>query len=150
VRAGRTAELCVEGVGFLKLAEDSIDVAGLFAKGFGVPFAAAGGEEIAAVDVNGAGEARDRICDGVDDVVAEGLGVFFAEGAGAGGFEFACGGAGNAAPEYVVFAAGVDADDGPHLMVVGEERHVGAPNYVEDGEGVGAEEGLDAGLGRLA
>src|SRR4029077_7203994 len=104
----------------------------------------------AAVDVNGASEARDWIRDGVDDVVAEWLSVFFAEGAGAGGFESSGWTAGDAAPDDVVFAAGVNADDGPHLVIVGEEGHVGTPDYVEDGEGVGAEESLNAGAGGLA
>ena len=140
----------VEGVGFLELADDSVYVTGLFAEGFGVPFAAPGGEKIAAVHMDGTGETGNRIGDGVNDVVAERLGVLFAKGAGAGGFEFTRWGTGDAAPEDVVFPASVNADDGPHLVIVGEERHVRAPDDIEDGEGIGAEEGLDAGLGGFA
>ena len=89
--AGRTAGFGIEGVGLLELAQDSIHIATLLEEGFRIPLAAAGGEIVAAVDVNGASEAGNWICDGVDDVMAEGFGVFFAEGAGAGGFELAGG-----------------------------------------------------------
>jgi len=150
VRGRLAGDFCVEGVGFLELAQNTIDITRLLDQGFRIPFAAARGEKIAAVDVNGAGETGNRICDGMNDVLSERLGVFFAEGAGSGGFEFAGGGTGNATPEDVVFAAGVNADDGPHLVIVGEERHVGAPDDVEDGEEGRAEESLDAGAGRFA
>src|SRR5258708_17985034 len=140
----------MEGVGFLELADNSIHTTGLLEERFGIACAAAGGEIIAAVDVNGAGEAGNRVRDGMDDVVSERLGVFFAERAGAGGFELAGGAARNATPEDVVLAAGVNTDHGPHLVIVGKQRHVGSPNNIEDGEGVRAEESLNSRTSGLA
>ncbi len=140
----------VEGVGFLKLAQNPIHVTWLLKKRFRVPLATARCKKIAAIDVDCSGKAGNRIGDGVNNVEAERFGIFFAERAGAGSFKLSSWRAWNAAPEDVVFSAGVDADDCPHLMIVREKRHVGAPDYVEDGEGAGAEEGMDAGLGGLA
>jgi hypothetical protein len=51
-----------------------LDVVGLFAQGLRIPFAALGGEEIAAIDVDGAGHPRNRIDHRMDDVGAEHLG----------------------------------------------------------------------------
>src|SRR5215467_12306199 len=46
-----------------------------FLQAFRVPLAALGGEKVAAIDVDGAGQPADRIGDRMDDVAAERLGI---------------------------------------------------------------------------
>ena len=100
--------------------------------------------------MDGAGEARDRVCDGVNDVASERLGVLLAQRLRAGGFHPASCILRQSAPEDVVLAAGVQADDGPHAVVVRQDRHVRRPDDVEDGQLGRVVDLLDAGLGRRA
>jgi hypothetical protein len=62
--------------------------------------------------MDSAREAPDRIGHRVVNVVAEGFGIPRAEGFGARGFELAAAHTGDAPPEDVILAAGVDADHG--------------------------------------
>src|SRR4029450_8922622 len=101
--------------------------------GAGSPLAAVFVDEVAAVDVDGAGQGRAGVGGAVDGVVAqqEHLGpghraaTRLVEGAAAG----------TGAPvEGVVPLPRVDADGGPHQVVVGVEDHVGRPHDGEHGE----------------
>jgi hypothetical protein len=69
----------------------------------------------------------------MDDVVSERLGILLAKRLGAGSFHPASA-ARDAAPKDIVFASGIDADDGPHIMIVGENGHHRRPEDVEDGQ----------------
>ena len=69
----------------------------------------------------------------MDDVVSEWHGVFFADGLGASRLDFAIA-ARNGAPENVVLAPGVDADHGPHAVIVRQQRHPGGPDHVQNRE----------------
>ena len=68
-----------------------------------IPFAALGAEEVAAVDVERAGEARDRVGDRMDDVLPERYRVALAQRLCPRRLDFASG----SFPEDIVFAAGV-------------------------------------------
>src|SRR5712692_5676670 len=70
----------------------------------------------------------------MDDVAAQELRVPFAERLGPHGLDPATGLAGHPPPEDVVLAARVDADDRPHLVIVGHDGHQWFPDDVEDGE----------------
>lgn len=77
------------GVCFFKPPRHLLAFTGMFQQRLCVPLAARDSKEISAVNVDGAGEARDGIGDGVDDVAAKRLSVFFREGAGARGLSLA-------------------------------------------------------------
>src|ERR1700694_843098 len=77
------------------------------------------------------------------DVAPEGLGIFFAERLGTRGFHFATLATRHTAPEDVVLATCVNADDRPHLVVVRQQCHPGRPNNVQNGEIIRAVERLN-------
>src|SRR3546814_1034645 len=85
---GRTTPLGasggVTGIRLLEQAHVLLDVVALFQERLRVPFAAVDAEEIAAIDVEGAGQARDRIRHRVDDLLSERNGIPHAERPGAG------------------------------------------------------------------
>src|SRR3546814_10123801 len=85
---GRTTPLGasggVTGIRFLEQAHVLLYVVALFQERLRVPFAAVDAEEIAAIDVEGAGQARDRIRHRVDDLLSERNGIPHAERPGAG------------------------------------------------------------------
>ncbi len=62
----------VAGVGSGEGVYRALEIEGFFGEVVDVPFAALDGEEIAAVDVDGAGQFVGRVGDRVDDVVAQG------------------------------------------------------------------------------
>src|SRR5262245_1589295 len=100
-----------------------------------VPLASAWrGEKIAAVHVDGGGQPGNRIDHRMDNVTAERLGIPFAQRLRAYRFQFTALARGNAAPEDIVLAPSVDADDSPHLMVVGRAYQIRCPDDVHDGE----------------
>src|SRR5947209_4814159 len=68
----------------------------------GVPFAAADGEEVAAIDVNGAGQPRHRVGHRMDDLAAERLDIALAERLCPGRLDPAAFGVRHPAPEDVV------------------------------------------------
>src|SRR6266487_5976614 len=99
---------------------------------FGVPFAARYREEVTPVHVNCPGQALDRIDHRMDDVMSQRYRVPFAERFCAGGLNATIGHSRWPAPENVVFAASVNADDGPHPVVVWQLTHPRSPDEVED------------------
>src|SRR5579862_7664867 len=106
------------GVGFFEALAHSFAFEGLLEQRLGIPFAARHTKKIPAVHVKCTGEPRKRIADGVNDVATERHGIFFAERAGAGRFEFTARRARDTPPENIVLASGVDADYCPHLMIM--------------------------------
>jgi hypothetical protein len=54
------------------------------------------------------------------------------------------------AVEGILLATSIDADDGPHAMIVGFELHPGSPAQVEDSQIVCPVNRLDAGTLRLS
>src|SRR5258708_10933667 len=119
-------------------------IVALLAERFRIPFAALGGEEIAAIDVDGGAQPRDRVGHGMDDVVPKGLGVLLAQRLRPGGLDPAARPIAKAPPEDIVLAAGIDADDRPHLMIMRHDRYERRADYVEDGEIAGVMELVDA------
>src|SRR4029079_18269582 len=97
-----------------------------------VPFATFGGEEITAIDMDGSGQAVDRVDHRMNDVGAKRYGILFAKRSCARRFDSSWR-LGDAPPEYVVLATRIDADDGPHLVIVGHHHHAGCPHHVYDG-----------------
>src|SRR5207244_3320042 len=67
----------------------------------------------------------------MNNIASQWLCVLLAERPGTGSFHLAVA-APDAAPEYVVFTPGVDANHSPHLMIVGHDRHSGPPDDVEN------------------
>src|SRR5438445_11989368 len=65
----------VAAIGFLEDLEGAVSVERVLGQRVLVPFAAVGGEEIPAIDVDRGGKLGGRISDGVDDVLAKRLGV---------------------------------------------------------------------------
>src|SRR5713226_3143420 len=121
-------------VGLLEAAHRALSVGGLLQERFRIPLAAGDAEEVAAVDVDRAGQAWNGIGHRVDDLVPEGRGVLLAQRPRAHRFHLASGAARHAAPEDVVLATRVDPDDGPHSVVVGQQGHPRRPDDVQDGE----------------
>ena len=77
---------------------------------------------------------RRRVCHGVDNLWTEWPDILRPQGLGAGGFDTAIRIILAASPENVVFAPTVDADHGPHVVVVWHECHFRCPNDVENSE----------------
>ena len=94
------------------------------------PLAALGREQVAAVDVDGAGVLGGRVRDGVDHVISQQDGVTGGAAPGLPLREPALG----LPEEGIVLAAGVDADGRPHPVVVGPEGHARCPDHLEHGE----------------
>ena len=65
----------VAAIGFLENLAGAVAVGRVLGQGVRVPFAAVGGEEIAAIDVNRCGELGGRIGDRVDNIIAKRLDV---------------------------------------------------------------------------
>src|SRR5712692_3632858 len=124
----------VQPIRFLKESKGLLDVVGLFDEALGVPLAARDSEEVAPIHVNRAGQAPDRIDHRVNDVTPERHRVAVAQGLCACGLDPATGIIGHAAPEDVVLTAGIDADNGPHLVVMRHDSHPWPPDDVEDRE----------------
>src|SRR5437868_5200076 len=103
-----------------------------FDERLGVPFAARRRKEIAAIHMNRAGQAVERVGDGVDDVAAQRFGLALAQRLRARRLDLAAGISRQPPPPDVVLAAGIDADDRPHQMVVRPHGHPGSPDDVED------------------
>ena len=97
------------------------------------PLAAGLVDEVAAVDVDRAGQRVARVGDVVDRVVTEEGDVALHEHL-APGLQQRSGRRRRSTVERVVLLPGVDADDRPHPVVVRERRHVGPPHDVEDGQ----------------
>src|SRR5258708_20669201 len=102
--------------GFGKEAPGALHVKALLAQRLGVPFATRLGEEGAAIDMEGAGQPRNWVGHRMNDVVAKRHGILFRQGLRSGGFNGPAVVGRQATPEDVVFPAGIDADDGPHLV----------------------------------
>src|SRR5688572_17050912 len=98
-----------------------------------VPLASFSGKKIAAVDMYGARKLIDRIDYGMDDVIAQRFSVPRAQSPCAGGLDFVWGSF-HAPPKDIVLPARVNADHGPHSMIVRHDHHSRRPNYVDDGE----------------
>ncbi len=79
-----------------------------------------------------AGVARNRVGHGMDDVPPERRGIAVAERPRARRLDLAVGFVLQPAPEDVVFPAGIDADDGHHLVIVGHDGHIRRPDDVDD------------------
>jgi hypothetical protein len=60
-------------VGIFELAHGSLNTEPSFEQRLGIPLTALFIEEIAAIDMDGAGEPSDRVCNRMDDVVPEWL-----------------------------------------------------------------------------
>src|SRR6266851_5754073 len=124
----------VKRVRLLEAAHRALSVGGLLQERFRIPLAAGDAEEVAAVDVDRAGQAWNGIGHRVDDLVPEGRGVLLAQRPRAHRFHLASEAARHAAPEDVVLATRVDPDDGPHSVIVGQQGHPRRPDDVQDGE----------------
>src|SRR5579885_1314226 len=122
------------GVGLLEKARGPLQIEGPLAKSLRVPFAARRAEEVAAIDLEGTGDPRQRIRHGVDDVAPERLGVLGADRLGARGLDPRSLLDRDPAPAHVVLTPHVDVDHSPHPVIVGHLRHVRTPMKVVDGE----------------
>src|SRR2546428_3377546 len=135
----------IQTVAFLEQLQGLLYVIWLFDEPLRVPLLTRYTEEVATVDVNGAGQTPDRVCHGMNDVVAQGEGVTFAQRFRTRSFDSATSLTPQPAPQDVVLAARVDRDDGPHLVIVGHDGHPWPPDDVEDGDIRRAVERLDLG-----
>ena len=106
----------------IRLLEDLhrlLDIPAALREGLRIPFAARRREEVAAVDMNGAGELLDRIRDRVNHVIGERHGFAGRH----------CRslrrrhGTSLPPPEDVVFAPDIDADHAPHAVLVRQQLH---------------------------
>src|SRR4051812_33844518 len=99
------------GVGVIERADCLLRVPRLFDQRFRVPIALLGGEKIATVNMNGPGQARNRVQHRMDDVSPEQHRLTLTQGLGPRSLDLprVCGAA-HAPPENVVLASGVDAD----------------------------------------
>src|SRR5712664_851417 len=68
----------------------------------------------------------------MDNVWTKRFRVLLAYGHGTSGLHLAVTAARDAAPENIVLTAGVYANDSPHLVIVGHDRHPWSPDYVEN------------------
>src|SRR5690348_18486790 len=94
-----------DAVGLLESPHGPFRVPALFFERLRVPFATFSAEEIAAIDVDGAGQPRNGIGDRMDKVAPHRVSVTLTKGSCAGGFNPPA--LGYAPPVYVVLAAGV-------------------------------------------
>src|SRR6516165_6580711 len=74
-------------IGFFEPAQRAFSVIPAFQQGLGVPFTAVGRKKVAPIDMDRAGQAPDRICHGMNDVVTERLRVAHAKRSRAGRFD---------------------------------------------------------------
>src|SRR5262245_40156058 len=95
----------IEAITFLKQLQRLLYVVWLLGQSLRIPLAAWHTEEVAAIDVNRPGQSPDRIGDRMDDVVAQGKGVAFAQCLGASGLDTVPRLARQSSPEDVVFTA---------------------------------------------
>ena len=138
------------GVRFFKSANCAFRIERFFKQGFRVPLAPMRGiKEITAVQMNCASQAGNRIGDRVDDVVSERRRIPRTECLCAGRLDPPRV-VGPAAPEDIVLAPRIDADDRPHGMVVGHYGHHRRPYDVKYGQVVGLIECVETGALRLA
>lgn len=121
-------------VGLLEATQHLVSIAGLFHQRFRVPLASRDSKKVATIDVDGAGKASDRISHRMDDVRPQRNRIFFAEGLRARGFELAGRVVRQPALEDIVFAAGVDANDRPHPVIVRKQGHPRCPDHIQDRE----------------
>src|SRR6266487_229413 len=135
----------IQAVAVLEQLQRLLHVIWLFDDPLRIPLFTGHAEEVATVDVDGAGQTPDRVCHGVNDVVAQGEGVAFAQRFRARGLDSATSLTREPAPQDVVLAARVDRDDGPHLVIVGHDGHPWPPDDVEDSDIRRAVERLDLG-----
>src|SRR6516225_3613982 len=98
---------------------------------FRVPLAPFGSKEITSVNVYGAGQAWNGVGNRVNDVRSKRLCIFFAKRSRTRRLDLAIR---KPTPKNVVLAARVYANDGPHLVVVGPDRHSWPPDDIENGE----------------
>src|SRR5437867_1159308 len=105
----------VQAVTLLKQLQRLLYVVWLFGEAFRIPLFARHTEEVATVNMNGAGQTPDRVRHGMNDIVAQGNGVAFAQRLGAGRLDSAIGLARQPTPEDVVLPSRIDTNDGPHL-----------------------------------
>src|ERR1700730_18656211 len=125
---------CQRPVGLLESPHCAFGIPALLGQGFRIPLAAFRSKKVASIDMNGSGQPRNRIGDGVNDVLPQGLGVPLAQRLRARGFERAHGTPRDAAPEDVVLPARIDPDHRPHLMIMRHQGHVRSSNDVENRE----------------
>src|SRR5437016_5101216 len=109
-------------VRFLEEAHVLLQIIAPFVQRLGVPFAAADGKKVAAIDMNGAGQPRYRVGHRMDDVAAERLGIALAKRFCPGRLDPATVGTRYPTPEDVVLAPGINADHRPDQMVVRHDR----------------------------
>src|ERR1700730_3023883 len=89
------------------------------------------------------GQTPNRVGHRMDDVASQGKSVAFAQRFGACALDSAPRLARQPPPQDVVLATRVDADDGPHLVVVGHDGHPWPPDDIQDREISRAVERLD-------
>src|SRR5215471_10329751 len=106
-------------------------VVGMLPQRFRVPLAPFGSKEITSVNVYGAGQAWNGVGHRVNDVRSKRLCIFFAKRSRTRRLDLA---SRKPTPKNVVLAARVYANDGPHLVVVGPDRHSWPPDDIENGE----------------
>src|SRR5262245_10672894 len=139
------------GVRVFEASDGSLVIPGLLEQCFRVPLAPMRGvEKIPAVDVNGARQPVDRIGRRMDDVAPARLGVVHPERFRGGGVQLAVATVRHAAPADVVLATGMDADDRPRVVIVGDVRHLGCPDDIGDRRVSRAMERLEYRPGGLA
>src|SRR6266571_3372984 len=145
VEPARLRSCRIQTVAVLEQLQRLLHVIWLFDEPLRIPLFTRHTEEVATVDVDGAGQTPDRVCHGMNDVVAQGEGVAFAQRFRARGLDSATSLTREPAPQDVVLAARVDRDDGPHLVIVGHDGHPWPPDDVEDRDIRRAMERLDLG-----
>src|SRR5262245_39207625 len=84
----------------------------------------------------------------MNDIASERFGIALSKRLCADCFELA--GACDAAPENIVLAPGIDADNSPHLVVVWWSHEVRVPDNVDDCQIVRAIQGLERTVSRFA
>ena len=115
--ARRCSVLFQQSVGFIKAPGHFFSAAFLLQQSLGVPLATGYAEEVAAINMQGARQLWNGIAHGVDDVTPQRFRVFLSQRASSCGF-YQTIASWHTPPEDIVFAAGVQSDDGPHLVIV--------------------------------
>src|SRR5215510_1743859 len=105
---------------FLESTHGGLNVVRLLYEGLRIPLAARRRKKVPTVDVDGSRDLIERVRHGMDDRRPERNRFFCAEILGSVPLETALRAA---AKKNVLFAASIDADDGPHAMIVGLEHH---------------------------
>src|SRR3989442_7698726 len=105
-----------------------LHVIGALFEGLGIPFAARRGKKISAINVDRRGNLIERIRNSMNNRCAQRSGILRVQLLGPVLLQAVLG----AAVKRILLTTSIDADDGPHAMIVGVELH---PRCPAQGEG---------------